>query len=111
MAITTGAGPRARVIAPFRGARDGDVYPRQFVPGEEIAGDLARAMVAAGLAVPIGVEIETKEGGPQAGAPFPRFSAPAGGTGADAPSSSAPAGRRSGPRTSRPRPRPARSSS
>lgn len=41
---------RATVTAAFDGVRDGDVYPVPFNPGDEIEGNLAAAMIDAGLA-------------------------------------------------------------
>jgi hypothetical protein len=41
---------KAKVKTPFAGALDGDVYPRDFLRGDEITGDLARTAVAAGTA-------------------------------------------------------------
>ena len=42
--------PTATVTRPFRGVPDGELYARDFVPGDEIVGKLADAMVAAGYA-------------------------------------------------------------
>lgn len=41
---------KATVIRPFKGCRDGERKVRRFKPGEEIEGDLARAMIADGKA-------------------------------------------------------------
>ena len=45
---------KARVTVKFDGCADGSVYPRTFFPGDEIEGDLAASMVAAGMAERLG---------------------------------------------------------
>ena len=73
MRTDNGAGFRARVTSAFRGVRDGEIHPRQWAPGDEISGDLAREAVAGGHAVQIGVALENKAseapiaGNPQTG--------------------------------------------
>lgn len=44
---------KAIVTQPFAGCRDGELHPVDFAEGDEIEGDLASAMVAAGFADPI----------------------------------------------------------
>lgn len=44
---------RATVLVPFDGCRDGELHPRKFAEGAEIEGDLAAAMIAAGMAKPL----------------------------------------------------------
>lgn len=41
---------RAKVTKAFSGVADGEVYPKDFVVGDEISGDLARTAVAEGSA-------------------------------------------------------------
>lgn len=41
---------RATVTKEFEGVKDGEVYPRQLLPGDKIEGDLARTAVAGGNA-------------------------------------------------------------
>lgn len=40
----------AKVIAAFAGVPDGEVYPKEFAPGDEIHGDLAAVAVREGWA-------------------------------------------------------------
>lgn len=44
---------KAVVTLPFSGCRDGELHPVPFVEGDEIEGELAGAMIAAGFAKPI----------------------------------------------------------
>lgn len=41
----------AKVTVEFKGAKDGEIYPTEFKVGDELEGELAAAMVAAGYAV------------------------------------------------------------
>lgn len=43
----------AKVVKAFAGARDGDVYPRDFAPGDLVHGDLAAVAVREGWAKPV----------------------------------------------------------
>lgn len=97
MRTDNGAGFTARVTTAFRGVRDGEVHPRQWQPGDEIFGDLAREAVRGGQARQIGVTLETKEADPIPDNP------PTGRTGAGASSSLQPPARASRGRTSRKR--------
>ena len=36
---------KARVVKPFEGARDGDLYPRRFEVADVVEGDLARVAI------------------------------------------------------------------
>lgn len=38
----------AKVARPFSGVPDGEVYPREFVPGDEVVGGLAAVAEAMG---------------------------------------------------------------
>jgi len=41
---------KARVVKPFEGVRDGDLYPRRFEVADVVEGDLARVAIAEGWA-------------------------------------------------------------
>lgn len=41
---------RAIVVSPFKGVKDGEVYPRSWKPGEIVEGDLAASALAEGHA-------------------------------------------------------------
>lgn len=43
---------KAKVTKAFMGVPDGSIYPIQFNPGDEVEGDLAREVIAAGWAAP-----------------------------------------------------------
>jgi hypothetical protein len=44
---------KAKVTKEFYGAPDGEHYPKNFYPGDEITGSLAEAQIEAGNAVPL----------------------------------------------------------
>jgi hypothetical protein len=56
---------KARVVKPFEGVRDGDLYPRHFEVADVVQGDLARVAIAEGWA-------ETLEPLPADGSASPR---------------------------------------
>lgn len=89
-----GAGFTARVVSPFKGVPDGEIYPRVIGAGEKICGDLARVAVENGWAKSLGAAPENKAISPKN---------PVGPTGEDKPSSSRPAGRAKGKTTSKKR--------
>lgn len=51
----------AIVVRPFKGVRDGDVYPTEFEKGDMITGALAATMVAAGYAREVVAEMRAPE--------------------------------------------------
>jgi hypothetical protein len=59
-----GAGLVARVIAPFKGCRDGEVYPVTLRVGDKITGALAATGIEMGKAKLIGEPLETKPAKP-----------------------------------------------
>lgn len=46
-------GITAKVIKAFAGVPDGEVYPRDFAPGDMVHGDLAAVAVREGWAKPV----------------------------------------------------------
>ncbi len=85
---------KAEVIAPFKGVRDGEVYPRQWQEGDVIEGELAAAAVRGGMA-------KMLAGAPENKATRAKKKETTGRTGRGQSSSSRRAGRRSGARTSK----------
>ena len=43
---------KAKVVKPFEGVRDGELYPRRFEVADVVEGDLARVAIAEGWAAP-----------------------------------------------------------
>lgn len=88
-----GGGIRAAVIVPFRGVVDGEIYPRNFVPGDIVAGSLAVSAIGSGKAQAINQSTLENKADTSKKATGP--------TGQDGSSSLPPAGQAKGKRTSR----------